>query len=119
MLFTGDIEGEGEEKLVNVLEHEEGAIEVLKAAHHGSKNSSSEEFLRFVKPVVTCISAGKKNRYGHPHQETLDRLKEVKSVIYSTQDCGAITITVGRESFSLQTYCNQIECTDRKQCFFS
>lgn len=106
MLFTGDIEGEGEEKLINVLEHEEGAVEVLKVAHHGSKNSSSEEFLRLVKPVVTCISAGKKNRYGHPHQETLDRLKEVKSEIYSTQDCGAITITVGKESFSLQTYCN-------------
>lgn len=106
MLFTGDIEGKGEEALIEVLKGDGEAFEVLKVSHHGSKNSSAEELLQIIKPKVSLISAGRENRYGHPHQETLDRLKEIKSTVYSTQDWGAITITVDEESFSLKTYCD-------------
>ncbi|MGN1167028.1 MAG: DNA internalization-related competence protein ComEC/Rec2 [Lachnospiraceae bacterium] len=106
MLFTGDVEGKGEENLMKVLKERGETFEVLKAAHHGSKNSSTEEFLKISKPVVTIISAGRGNRYGHPHQETLDRLKAIKSSVYSTQKCGAITIEVGRNNFMLDTYCD-------------
>ena len=74
MLFTGDMEGVSEEMLCDskVLE----SCTVLKAAHHGSKNSCLDEFLAQARPVYTWISAGKDNRYGHPHQEFLERLKE-------------------------------------------
>ena len=90
MLFTGDVEGQGEKALL-----ESGRLrqyDVLKAAHHGSKNSGSEEFLAVVKPLLTIISAGVDNRYGHPHEETLDRLAQAGSEVCSTQEQGAVTI---------------------------
>ena len=93
MLLTGDLEGNGEKQLTETLHKEqESPFLILKAAHHGSKNSSSEEFLQAVSPRVTLISAGKNNRYGHPHAETLERLQEVGSEVWSTQECGAITV---------------------------
>lgn len=90
MLFTGDVEGEGEKLLI-----ESGRLDccdVLKAAHHGSKNSGSEAFLGTVQPRITLISAGVDNRYGHPHEETLERLADAGSSIYSTQKHGAVTV---------------------------
>lgn len=90
MLFTGDVESRGEEILV-----ESGILEkcdVIKTAHHGSKNSGGEKFLDCVQPTVSLISAGRENRYGHPHEETIDRLEKSGSRIYSTQDKGALTV---------------------------
>ncbi len=96
MLLTGDVEGGGEEQLTKQLEEQyrDCTWEILKVAHHGSKNSSSEEFLRQVKPAYAFISAGRENRYGHPHQETIERLTDVGSKIYSTQENGAIIVGV-------------------------
>ena len=96
MLLTGDVEGEGEEQLTKKLEEQyrDCTWEVLKTAHHGSKNSSSEEFLQQVKPAYAFISAGQENRYGHPHQETIKRLTDIGSKIYSTQENGAIIVGV-------------------------
>lgn len=90
MLFTGDLEGAGENALA-----ESGKLKsytVLKAAHHGSRSSGSEEFLHIVKPSVALISAGQDNRYGHPHPETLERLEEAGCSVYSTQDYGALSV---------------------------
>ena len=72
------MEGIGEEKLCESIEKycPEKAFEILKAAHHGSRNSSSEIFLQKVRPKYTIISAGIKNSYGHPHRETIERLKK-------------------------------------------
>ena len=96
MLLTGDVEGEGEEQLIRQLEEQyrNCTWEILKVAHHGSKNSSTEEFLRQIKPVYAFISAGQENRYGHPHQETIERLADIGSKIYSTQENGAIIVEV-------------------------
>ena len=96
MLLTGDVEGEGEEQLTKKLEEQyrDCTWEVLKTAHHGSKNSSSEEFLQQVKPAYAFISAGQENRYGHPHQETIKKLTDIGSKIYSTQENGAIIVEV-------------------------
>lgn len=95
MLFTGDVEGSGENALVS-----SGRLkrcDVLKAAHHGSKNSGSDGFLDIVQPSLTLISAGRDNRYGHPHAETVERLEKCGSKIYSTQEDGALTVrTDGR-----------------------
>jgi competence protein ComEC len=85
-LFTGDIDKETEKKIID----RKGAgelsdITILKAAHHGSRFSNSKEFLEAVSPKITMISAGRKNRYGHPGNETLERLKEAGSKIYCTK----------------------------------
>ena len=95
-LFTGDVEGEGEEQICEALKKycPEKKIEVLKAAHHGSRNSSSEIFLKQVRPLYTLISAGVDNAYGHPHAETVERLEKINSYIMSTANCGGIEITV-------------------------
>ena len=106
MLFTGDIEAEGERNLEKVLEatYQNVNWEVLKVAHHGSKNSTSETFLDCVKPMYSLISAGRENSYGHPHAEVLERLDNVKSIILSTQDNGAITIVTDGKKLKVQGY---------------
>ena len=71
-----------------------GSINVLKVAHHGSKNSTSEDFLSAVSPDIAVISAGRDNSYGHPHKETLERLKGQACVILQTPESGAVTIRV-------------------------
>ena len=69
-------------------------ITLLKVAHHGSKYSTSEEFLQMIDPAIAVISCGKNNRYGHPHEETLERLSEADILWFCTKDYGAITVSV-------------------------
>ena len=91
VLLTGDASIEVEEKLVQnlslILESD-----ILKAGHHGSRTSTSEEFLENVKPKFVIISAGKDNRFGHPHQEVLDLVKNYneKTKILETSVLGSI-----------------------------
>ena len=102
MLFTGDVEKEGEERLTEILgviQEEKGITwEILKTAHHGSKNSTTETFLQTVHPQYAWISAGRKNRYGHPHDQTLKRLEKSGAKIYSTQNNGAVAVTVRKKT---------------------
>jgi competence protein ComEC len=98
MLFTGDIGKESEERLFE--EGTLGEYEILKAAHHGSKNSSCEEFLEAVSPQVVLISAGEDNSYGHPHPEAVERMKEVGGMIYCTIQNGAVTVCSDGETFT-------------------
>lgn len=98
MLLTGDVEGAGEDALVEALQ--ENGIEqvtVLKVAHHGSRYSTSEALLQEIRPVVSLISCGENNSYGHPHEETLKRLSESGSMILTTPECGAVVIEIGEE----------------------
>ena len=74
---------------------------VLKAAHHGSKNSTSSEFLERTAPKLAVISCGKKNRYGHPHAELLERLDSAGAKIARTDEVGAVTISADREGKKL------------------
>ena len=90
MLCTGDVEGAGEEHLIQNLGKK--TYQILKVSHHGSKNSSAQTFLEIVRPRISLISAGKDNSYGHPHAETIERLNAVKSKILMTEEQGAITI---------------------------
>lgn len=96
-LFTGDLEGIGEEevrtKLASYGVSERGGLTVLKVAHHGSRNSTKETFLETASPKIALISAGKENSYGHPHEELLQRLTEAGSHIYVTAQGGAVTVT--------------------------
>lgn len=102
MLCTGDVEGTGEQALIKRLQGDR--FTVLKVAHHGSKNSSSETFLDVISPKVALISAGKDNTYGHPHSETLERLKETGSRIYETVKSGAITLETNGNTLTIDCF---------------
>ena len=101
-LFTGDLEAEGEAELIK--KNPTLAVDVLKVGHHGSKSSTTEDFLESVSPKWAIISVGENNRYQHPHQEILDRLQMNKINIYRTDQLGAITYTFRKDTgtFSVQ-----------------
>ena len=95
------IEGQIEEKRPQNkmgANHTETELTILKVAHHGSKNSTSEEFLKAANPKLAIISCGEGNCYGHPHEETLERLEKVDILWFCTKDYGAITVTVDDKS---------------------
>ena len=89
ILLTGDISKKIEEKIKDDIEEN---YTVLKVAHHGSNYSSSEKFLKKVNPKYSIISVGKNNSYGHPGNETMERLRKQGGVIYRTDEKGGITI---------------------------
>ena len=103
MLFTGDVEADGEKVVTEKLKNRymNRKIDVIKVPHHGSKNSSTEEFIEAVNPKFALISAGKNNRYGHPHKETLERYRKNGSVIYSTKENGAISLVTDGEKIDI------------------
>ena len=94
MLFTGDIEEIAEKSILQRYSKKELNSIVLKIAHHGSKTSSTEEFIKKVLPKNAIIGVGKNNLFGHPSMEVIERLKEFGIKIYRTDECGEITITV-------------------------
>lgn len=102
MLLTGDVEGRGEQMLCG--NERPGQYNVLKAAHHGSRNSGTEEFLQVIRPSVALISAGVDNRYGHPHAETLERLDRAGCRIYSTRENGMLTVWTDGEILKLEGF---------------
>lgn len=102
MLCTGDVEEKGEELLLEKVEGE--VYPILKVAHHGSKNSTKEELLKEIRPGIALISAGKDNRYGHPHKETLERLKKWGTTIYSTVKSGALTLKSDGNTVSVEGF---------------
>ncbi len=77
MLFTGDIE-KAEESLAKKYKNELKST-ILKVAHHGSKTSTSEEFLKYVEPQIALIGVGENNKFGHPNQITIEKLKNIRS----------------------------------------
>ena len=94
-LFTGDIEKSVENKLIKSGLNLKS--DILKIAHHGSKTSSGEEFLKAVNALMAVIEVGKDNRYSHPHQEVLERLKNLQ--IFQTGRDGDIKIISDGENF--------------------
>ncbi len=66
--------------------------DVLKVGHHGSKTSSSEDFLNLVTPEISLISDGRQNKFHHPSEITLEKLKEIHSKVYRTDLSGAILL---------------------------
>jgi len=94
-LLTGDLPSNREPELIANGLHKN--VTVYKAGHHGSKTSSGEQLLTYIKPEYAIISAGKNNKYGHPNIETIERLKKYAKEIISTIDRGSISfVTDGR-----------------------
>ena len=103
MLFTGDAEGPVEKDMVASY-GKKLKCQVLKAGHHGSKTSSTAEFLKLVQPESVVMSLGVNNQYGHPHEALLNRLQKqgIKN-IYRTDVNGTITIVSDGSSYSITT----------------
>lgn len=98
-LFMGDAGKQAESSMLPLLSD----IEILKVGHHGSSSASSPAFLNIVKPDIAVYMAGVGNTYGHPHQQTIDALKNVGAKIYGTDVNGTIVITTDGATCSVQT----------------
>ena len=100
-MFMGDA---GVDKETDILDkYNISGIDVLKVGHHGSKTSSSKEFIDEINPKYSIISVGKNNRYGHPNKEVLDNLKNSK--IYRTDQDGSIMFKIKNNKLTIKT-CN-------------
>lgn len=100
-LFTGDAGHVVEENLLNDGINVD--CDVLKAAHHGSRNSTSAEFVKAASPEYAVISAGASNQYGHPHDEVIDILEAEKVKIYRTDRRGDVTFDVTDGNITVKT----------------
>lgn len=98
-LFMGDAGEKKEKEILNKYKLQD--IDVLKVGHHGSKTSSSEEFIDRINPKYSIISVGKNNRYGHPNQEVLKNLANSK--IYRTDKNGGIQIKLSKNGYQMKT----------------
>ena len=104
VLLTGDTTEESEKKML-----EDGKIKqatILKAAHHGSNNSSHDEFLEAVSPEIALISCGVNNRYNHPGSKTTERLKDHEIPYIVTSKAGAVTIRSSGKGFRVKGFLN-------------
>lgn len=102
IMFTGDIEEKAEEELVKIYVDKLKA-DILKVAHHGSKTSSTAEFLKYVSPKIALIGVGKDNTFGHPNSGVLSRLEDINAKIYRTDKLGEITVTISKSKTSIKT----------------
>ncbi len=107
-LLTGDVEGAGELQLTRLLQENDKfqEVTVLKAAHHGSRNSTGADFLGAARPGLAVISAGKNNKYGHPHAEMIERLKGAGCVIYETSKDGAVMVRADKSKVRVKGFTN-------------
>ena len=96
MIFTGDIEKEAEKPILHEYKKNLHILNstILKVAHHGSKTSTTEEFLKAVSPKFALIGVGKDNKFGHPNDEVIKRLENDGCKIYRTDKMGEISISV-------------------------
>lgn len=95
ILFTGDIEVEAEKELEQVYGKKLKA-DILKIAHHGSKTSSREKFIKLVSPKIALIGVGENNKFGHPADITLERLEKENVKVYRADQMGEISITINK-----------------------
>ena len=104
-ILTGDLEGQGETDMLEYLGNKEIPVDILKAAHHGSKGGTTQRFLNQIPARTALISCGKGNRYGHPSPETVQRIEEAGMEIFDTREDGQICVTTdGRGEYSVHTF---------------
>ena len=103
MLFTGDMPKEAEEALLENCREAEASpiVDVLKLAHHGSKTSSCPSFLSETRAKFALFSYGKKNRYGHPHKNTVENCQKYRLFPLETAKLGEILIKTNGEQFEI------------------
>ena len=97
-MFMGDASSITEKEILNKYNLPD--IDVLKVGHHGSKTSSSKEYIDEINPKYSIISVGKNNRYGHPNKEVLDNLKNSK--IYRTDQDGSVMFKIKKNKLQVE-----------------
>lgn len=102
VLFTGDAEAKTEYKLI--ASGANLSTQFLKVGHHGSKTSTTEDFLKAVDPVLAFIEVGKKNRYGLPYQRILDRLENYGIKYYRTDIDGTIELILDSQDYRIKSF---------------
>lgn len=100
LLFMGDASINTEKDIMN--NYDIGDVFILKVGHHGSKTSSSEEFINSINPKYSIISVSKNNKFGHPNKEVLDNLSNSK--IYRTDIDGSIMFKIKKDKLRIETY---------------
>ena len=109
MLFTGDIEEIAEKQMLKEYKNNLGIFssQILKVAHHGSKTSSIKEFIDAVNPKIALIGVGENNKFGHPNEEVITRLKTRGTRIYRTDQNGEILVMVDKKGvIKIKKYIN-------------
>jgi competence protein ComEC len=104
LLLPGDAEKQAEHAMLNENSADDLHADVLKVGHHGSKNSTTEEFLEAVRPQVAIISAGEDNPYGHPSAELLERLETAGARVLRTDRDGAVHILTDGETIEISCF---------------
>lgn len=107
ILLTGDIEKPAENALLQ--SSQDLHADVVKAPHHGSKTSSTEDFVRATAPQFAIISVGRHSMFGHPHKEVVERWQTHGATVLTTGECGTITITTDGKDLTLKRF---ISATD-------
>jgi competence protein ComEC len=102
IVLTGDIEQAAERALVT--SQQQLHADVIKVPHHGSKTSSTEDFVAATKPQFAIISVGRHSRFGHPHKDVVDRWESNGATVLTTGNCGTITITTDGHNLNLKTF---------------
>lgn len=102
-MFTGDSEELVEKQVLDKYSSTELKSDVLKLGHHGSSTSSGEEFLDVVSPNYGIVSSGLDNKYGHPHKETLEKIKKKNIHTYRTDTQGQILLTSDGKNITIKT----------------
>ena len=97
--YMGDASTTTEKEILN--KYNIPKIDVLKVGHHGSRTSSSIEFIDEINPKYGVISVGKNNRYGHPNKEVLENLKDSK--VYRTDEDGSIMFKIKNNKLQVET----------------
>ena len=100
-LFTGDASESVEQELMRSFP--KLRVDILKAGHHGSKTSSSKNFLEQIQPKVAVISVGKDNRYGHPHHQVLEVMEQLNIAIVRTDEDGAVSYKYRKKTGTFRT----------------
>ena len=102
ILLTGDIEKLAERALVE--SNQDLNTTVVKVPHHGSKTSSTDDFVRATNPTLAIIPVGRNSMFGHPHPEVVQRWQANGATVLTTGECGTITITTDGHELSLKRF---------------
>lgn len=109
ILFTGDIEKEAEELLLKNLDKE---VYLLKVPHHGSKTSSTEEFLNILRPKLAVISVGRNNVHHHPDKEVIQRYTDIATEVYRTDTMGMIRLNLKENNADIKAFLRERDVLD-------
>jgi len=102
ILFTGDIEKEAEVQILN--SNTDLHADIVKVPHHGSRTSSTEEFVKATAPKYAIISVGQKSMFGHPHREVVERWLANGAQVLTTGNCGMITVMMDGKTMNLSKF---------------